>query len=131
MPFEINGIEAEIDKLNQLGASVESRCKKAVKAGVDYIVPRLKEAVPYDEGHVHDSIKGGPFKQDAANGFYQEVKPTGNDPKTGESLAKIGNILEHGRSNMPAQPWFESTLIREEGATISAMEAVFNEGLEG
>lgn len=128
MPFEISGMEVEIAKFAGKEAATEEACKRAVKAGADHVVKALKDSVPKFERHVEQSIKAQPVGYNAADGYYSDVGPDGKDPATGEPLAKIGNILEYGRTNMPAQPWFYQTLQREEKAVIAAMDAEFNKG---
>ena len=58
-----------------------------------------------------------------------EVKPGGENH--GESLAKIGNILEYGRSNMPARPWFNPTVEQATGEVTQAMQAAFDQAQKG
>ena len=45
----------------------------------------------------------------------------------GEPLAKIGNILEYGRSNMPARPWFNPAVADHTGDVVNVMRKTFNE----
>ena len=66
-------------------------------------------AAPVRTGALAASIKAGAVKYSAADGYYCEVAPTDTNAE-GENLAKIGNILEYGRSNMPARPWFVPTV---------------------
>ena len=121
-----------IRQFQHLAASSEARCRKAVKAGAKVVVDRLKEAVPVETGELRDSIKAGAVKYNAAEGYYCEVGPTGNDSKTGESLAKVGNVLEYGRSygksKMPAKAWFHPTVAKTEGEAIQAMADAAKDG---
>lgn len=128
MPFEVSGMEAEIAKFERKGAATEEACRRAVKAGAAHVVEALRDSVPKLEHHVEKGIRAQLVKYDAANGYYSDVGPDGDDPVTGEPLAKIGNILEYGRSNMDAQPWFYQTLQREEKAVIAVMDAEFSKG---
>lgn len=92
------------------------------------MVEKLQKEVRHVEGHVRDSIKAKPVQYDAANGYHSRIELVGKDPKSGEPLAKIGNILEYGRKNGKGKrPWFKKTIVREESATI----AVMNEAFEG
>ena len=54
------------------------------------------------------------------------MKPVGNHPATGEPLAKIGNILEYGRSYGRTQKaplgWFHPTVQAAEGEALEAMQ---------
>ena len=119
-------------QFEQLAASSEGRCKKAVKAGAKVVVEHLKEAAPVDTGELRESIKAGAVKYSAADGYYCEIGPAGNDSKTGESLAMVGNVLEYGRSygktKMPAKAWFHPTVAKAEGEAIQAMVEAAGEG---
>lgn len=75
MPFEIRGMEATIAQFKQLAAGSEEAAKRAVKAGAKVLAQRLQEKAPVDMGELRDSIKPGPVKYSAADGYYCEVKP--------------------------------------------------------
>ena len=60
-----------------------------------------------------------------ADGFHSKVEPVGKDH--GEPLAKIGNILEYGRSDMSPQPWFNPTIARASDEVIEAIQKTFEE----
>lgn len=99
--FAAGGIAAEMTKFERLARGSEASCKKAVKAGGQLLAEKLSAAAPVRTGALAASIKAGAVKYSAADGYYCEVAPTGTNAE-GENLAKIGNILEYGRSNMPA-----------------------------
>ena len=113
--FAAGGIAAEMTKFERLARGSEASCKKAVKAGGQLLAdtPAVQTAAsaaaPVRTGALAASIKAGAVKYSAADGYYCEVAPTGTNAE-GENLAKIGNILEYGRSNMPARPWFVPTV---------------------
>jgi hypothetical protein len=85
-----------------------------------------------------------PVKYTAADGFTSEVGPQGKNPKTGEPYAKIGNILEYGRSenakrrryksnqqkgktsDMDSRGWFNKALKAAEAEVIAAMQEVID-----
>lgn len=123
--IEFHGSDAVLSQFQQLAASSEARCRKAVQAGAKVVVDRLKESVPVNTGELRDSIKASAVKYSAAEGYYCEIGPTGNDSKTGEPLAKVGNVLEYGRkygkTTMPAKAWFHPTVAKAEGEAIQAM----------
>lgn len=129
MPFEIRGMEAAIAQFAQLAAGSEETAKRAVKAGAVALAERLREQAPVDTGALRDSIKPGPIKYSAADGYYCEVKPVGNHPATGEPLAKIGNVLEYGRSYGATKKaglgWFHPTVKTAEGEITAVMQAEF------
>ena len=138
MGFEVKGMEATIAKFQRAAIASEDAVKRAVKAGGKVVAEKLQEKAPVDTGALRDSIKPDAVKYDAANGYYCTVKPVGNHPKTGEPLAKIGNILEYGRSasakrrkynkpkgrasNMDARGWFHPTVKEAESEAFTAMQ---------
>lgn len=129
--FRSEGIAAQLDVFDKLASHAERNCQAAVKAGAEVLTQRLAEAAPEDTGALKASIKAGAVKYNPGDGYHSEVGPKGNHPKTGEPLAKIGNVLEYGRSNMPARPWFKPTLERAEGEVVQAMADAFKAAEEG
>ena len=129
MPFEVKGMEATIAQFKRLAAGSEDAAKRAVKAGAKIVAERLKEKAPVDTTALQESIKPGPVKYSAADGYYCEVKPVGNHPDTGEPLAKVGNILEYGRSygekKKAGLGWFHPTVKAAEAETLNAIKAEF------
>lgn len=122
--FEISGMDLVIKKFNTMEKATDATCKQAVKAGAQYVANCLQEEAPRDTGALQKSIKVGRVRYSAADGFYCEVKPHGNHPETGEPLAKIGNILEYGRSDLIALAWFHPTVKAVEKDTIEVMRYV-------
>lgn len=129
MPFEIRGMEATITQFKQLAAGSEEAAKRAVRAGAKALAQRLREKAPVETGALRDSIKPGPVKYSAADGYYCEVKPVGNHPSTGEPLAKIGNVLEYGRSygrtKKAGLGWFHPTVKAAESEVLAEIQAEF------
>ena len=93
------------------------------------LAERLAAAAPVDTGALAASIKAGSVDYNAADGYHCEVMPVGENH--GENLAKIGNILEYGRSNMPARPWFNPTVDQATGEVTQAMQAAFDQAQKG
>lgn len=129
MPFEIRGMEATITQFKQLAAGSEEAAKRAVRAGAKVLAQRLREKAPVETGALRDSIKPEPVKYSAADGYYCEVKPVGNHPSTGEPLAKIGNVLEYGRSygrtKKAGLGWFHPTVKAAESEVLAEIQAEF------
>ena len=131
--FNTGGIAAELAKFDGLVKGTDEACRQAVAAGGKTLAARLKEAAPVytgtrrdiKPGALRDSVKAGKVEYNAADGFNTDVGPVGKDH--GEPLAKIGNILEYGRSNMPAQPWFNPTVSRATDEVTQAMQKAFEE----
>lgn len=134
MPFQISGMDATIAQFRKLANNSEEACKRAVKAGGKVLAEKLKGTAPVRTGELRDSIKAGAVKYSAADGFYTEVKPVGNHSVTGEPLAKIGNILEYGRSYGSTQKaglgWFHPTVKSAESEVLKAMDEEFRKAQE-
>lgn len=127
--FKTGGIAAEIGKFEKLARGSEESCKKAVKAGGKLLASKLSEAAPVRTGGLAASIKAGSVKYSAADGYYCVIAPDGRDAR-GENYAKIGNVLEYGRSNMPARPWFAPTVDSAVEEVTSAIRDVFQAAQE-
>lgn len=126
MGFEVKGMEATIAKFQRAAASSEDAVKRAVKAGGKIVAEKLQDSAPVNTGALRESIKAGPVKYSAAEGYYCKVGPVGNHPDTGEPLAKIGNVLEYGRSYGSTQKaglgWFHPTVQAAEGEVLTTMQ---------
>jgi HK97 gp10 family phage protein len=123
MPFETGGIAAEMARFDHLAKGADTACQNAVKAGGKVLAEALSKAAPVRTGGLAGSIKAGSVSYNAGDGYTCEVAPKGNHPKTGEPFAKIGNILEYGRTNMPARAWFNPTVAGAAPEVIAAMKA--------
>lgn len=124
--FAASGIQAELQRFDGLAKGVNEACEKAVAAGAKALAERLKQAAPERTGALRRSIKASKVEYNATEGFHSRVEPVGKDAR-GEPYAKIGNILEYGRSNMPARPWFNPTLQAAEAEVARAMQEAFDE----
>lgn len=123
-----------MEKFDRIALGTDEACRKAVKAGGDVLADALSAAAPVRTGGLARSIKAKPKPYNAADGYSCEVAPQGNDPKTGEPYAKIGNVLEYGRSygntKKDGVGWFNPTVKSVEAEVIAAMteELRKNEG---
>ena len=122
--FSCTGVGEIAVQFEKLAQGTEKACQQAVKAGAEILKEQLSAAAPVDTGALAASIKAGSVQYNAGDGWYSEVKPVGENH--GENLAKIGNILEYGRSNMAPRPWFAPTIQSAKGEVESAMQAAFN-----
>ena len=127
--FTCSGISAQLAKFDKLEKGTDAACQKAVKAGGKLLADRLADAAPVDTGALQRSIKAGKVDYNAGDGYHCEVKPVGTNH--GESLAKIGNILEYGRSNMAPRPWFNPTVEKARGEVTQAMQSAFDQAQKG
>ena len=135
--FQTGGIAAELEKFDGLAKGVNEACEKAVQAGGKALAKRLTDAAPVKTGGLQKSIKAGKVDYNAADGYHCSVGPTGKNER-GEPYAKIGNILEYGRSaqtrdpgrdisEMSPKPWFNPTCARAENEVVQAMQTAFQE----
>lgn len=127
--FSTGGIAAELQRFDKLAKGTDEACRKAVEAGGKLLAQRLGEAAPVDTGALASSIKAGSVSYDAGDGWHCQVTPKGENH--GENLAKIGNILEYGRSDMPARPWFNPTVDKASGEVKEAMQHAFDQAQKG
>lgn len=120
MGFTSGGIAAEMDKFDKLAQGADDAAKKAVKAGGKALAKALSDAAPVRTGALRDSIRAGKVEYSASDGYRCKVAPEGENAQ-GENLAKIGNILEYGKSTTPPRPWFVPTVEKETDAVIALM----------
>ena len=135
--FNTGGIAAELERFNGLMKGTDEACMKAVKAGGKVLAKRLQNAAPERTGGLKKSIKAGKVEYSAADGFHCDVGPVGKNER-GEPYAKIGNILEYGRSaqardpgrdinEMRAKAWFNPAVASAENEVKNAMKQAFDE----
>lgn len=127
--MEIRGMDAAIREMEQLSQRSQTAAQMAVQEAAKLLAQRLSAAAPVDTGALRSSIKPGPVTYDAASGYSCQVKPVGNHPATGEPLAKIGNILEYGRSygrtKKAGLGWFHPTVAASEAELLAKMQQIF------
>ena len=139
--FNTGGIAAEIKKSDGLAKGTDEACRQAVTAGGKLLAKRLQEAAPERSGGLKRSVKAGKVDYNAADGYHCDVGPTGKNER-GEPYAKIGNVLEYGRSQqsrdpgrdinaMPKKAWFNPTVGRAEGEVRQAMQKAFEAARKG
>ncbi len=140
MPMKISGMEAVIAAFKRREAGADAAIQKAVKAGGSVLAKRIAADAPVYHGppksHVtpgalRDSIRAGSVQYNAADGYYVEVKPVGNMPGTEESLAKIGNIVEYGRSNADPRPFFHPAIQKAESDVDKVIADTFEREMGG
>ena len=123
------GIDQIRVQFEKLAKGSDAACQKAVKAGAQALAGELAMNAPYRTGALARSIRPSAVKYDAGDGWVSEVKPVGENH--GENLAKIGNILEYGRSNMAPRPWFNPTIQQSKGMVESVMKEAFEQAQKG
>ena len=139
--FTCSGIGAELEKFDLKRRGADEAIGKAVKAGGQALAKKLREAAPERSGGLKKSIKASKVEYNAADGFHCNVGPEGKDAH-GEPYAKIGNILEYGRSAQKRDPgrdvtemkkkaWFVPTVKSAENEVVQAMRDAFNGAQKG
>lgn len=109
----MEALEAEAERLDRNGDA-------AVMAGAKVAVQAMERTVPVRTGGLQEHIKAKKLPYSTADGHRADVYPTGKDPR-GERYETIGFVLEHGRSDMPAQPWMRTAMESESEAIAEAM----------
>ena len=138
--FKSTGVAAELEKFDMLRKGTDKAIEEAVKAGGKVLAKRLQSAAPERTGGLKKSIKAGKVEYNAADDFHCDVGPTGKN-EHGEPYAKIGNILEYGRSaqardpgrdinDMRARPWFNPAVSRAATDVVQTMHQAFKEAQE-
>ena len=123
--MKVSGIDAQIAAFDRLHKGADKALEAAVKAGAQLLAGNLAEAAPYRNGDLSRSIKAGKVTYSPGDGFSCEVRPEGKSH--GESLAKIGNILEYGHGKVPPSPWFMPTVARSEAEVTRKMIETFQQ----
>lgn len=117
---EENAIRA-VPKMLEAGAQV-------VKAALEREAAKLN-ASGRSTGALKRSIKVSKLKKQGLE-YYMDVAPSGKD-SGGVRNAEKGFVLNYGRSNMPARPWFTSAIASSEQAAAEAMLKAWEEAHNG
>lgn len=123
--FEVSGIEGMQDRLLKREAAATKAVPKMLKAGGAVLVKAQQEEIrrtftgKRSTGDLASSIKQTSVKKKGETQCV-EVYPHGNN-RRGQPNATVGFVLQYGRSNMPARPWFTSS---NEKATPEVQEAM-------
>ena len=111
--FEVNGIEGLQDRLLKREAAATKAIPAMLKAGAAVLVKTQKAEIrstfksDRTTGDLENSIKQTSIKK-KGDTQYVEVYPQGAN-RRGQRNATVGFVLQYGRSNMPARPWFTSS----------------------
>ena len=135
--FNTTGIASELEKFDMKRKGADKAIEAAVEAGGKMLAKRLQNAAPERTGGLKKSIKAGKVEYNAADGFHCDVGPVGKNER-GEPYAKIGNILEYGRSAQARDPgrdinemrgkaWFNPAVASAENEVKNAMKQAFDE----
>lgn len=119
-------------KLSRLGNKTDEICEKALEAGGEVVLSKVKEnlasvigsGTKYDSrstGELEQSLGLSPVKQDRDGNH--NIKIGFSEPRSdGGSNAKIANILEYGKHGQPAKPFLKPARSASRKACVSAMQ---------
>lgn len=119
-------------KLSRLGNKTDEICEKALEAGGEVVLSKVKEnlssvigrGTKYDSrstGELEQSLGLSPVKQDRDGNH--NIKIGFSEPRSdGGSNAKVANILEYGKHGQPAKPFLKPARSASRKACVSAMQ---------
>lgn len=129
--FEVSGIEGMQDRLLKREAAATKAVPKMLKAGGAVLVKAQQEEIrrtftgKRSTGDLASSIKQTSVKKKGETQCV-EVYPHGNN-RRGQPNATVGFVLQYGRSNMPARPWFTSSNEKAAPEVQGAMRQAWEE----
>lgn len=124
-------------KLSRLGNKTDEICEKALEAGGEVVLAKVKEnlssvigsGTKYDSrstGELEQSLGMSPVKQDRDGNH--NIKIGFSEPRSdGGSNAKIANIIEYGKHGQPAKPFLKPARLSSRKACVSAMQQTLEE----
>lgn len=129
--FGITGLDDIQEALLRRGQATIDAVPEMLKAGGEVIKKSLQEetsklnSTGRSTGALTASIKVSTVKE--RNGEqYIEIAPTGKD-RHGVRNAEKGFVLNYGRSNMPARPWFTAANEKAADEATAEMRRVWEE----
>lgn len=127
-------------QLSRLGNKTDEICEKALEAGGEVVLEKVKEnlsavigsGTKYDSrstGELEQSLGLTSVKQDR-NGNHN-IKIGFSEPRSdGGGNAKIANIIEYGKHGQPAKPFLKPAKSSSRKACISAMQETLEREVE-
>lgn len=124
-------------KLSRLGNKTDEICEKALEAGGEVVLAKVKENLSsvigsgtrYDSrstGELEQSLGLSPVKQDRDGNH--NIKVGFSEPRSdGGSNAKIANIIEYGKHGQPAKPFLKPAKSSSRKACVSVMQQTLEE----
>lgn len=124
-------------KLSRLGNKTDEICEKALEAGGEVVLAKVKSnlssvvgsGTKYESrstGELEDSVGLSPVKMDRDGNH--NIKIGFSEPRSdGGSNAKIANIIEYGKHGQPARPFLKPARSASRRECVSAMQRVLEE----
>lgn len=119
-------------KLSRLGNKTDEICEKALEAGGEVVLAKVKEnlasvigsGTKYDSrstGELEESLGLSAVRQDRDGNH--NIKIGFSEPRSdGGNNARIANIIEYGKHGQPARPFLKPAGSSSRKACISAMQ---------
>lgn len=129
-----------IAKLTRLGSRTDEVCESALKAGAEVaekaissnlssVVGRNTKHLSQSTGQLEKALGVSPVKVDGKGNY--DIKVGFNEPRTtGESNAKIANILEYGKANQPPKPFLKPAKSKSRKDIINTMKDTLEKEME-
>lgn len=127
-------------KLSRLGNKTDEICEKALEAGGEVVLEKVKENLSsvIGSGTKYESRSTGELEQllgltsvkQERDGNHN-IKIGFSEPRSdGGSNAKIANIIEYGKHGQPAMPFLKPAKSSSRKACISAMQETLEREVE-
>lgn len=121
--IEMQGLDDYINRLREMGASVEGSIKRAVYPAAGMVIEAIKANTPADTGGLRESAALRTFKND--NGFvYTQVTFDGYD-ELGHPNPVKARVLESGSSTRQKHPFIRPAVNRVKAQAEAMIAAEF------
>lgn len=127
-------------KLSQLGSKTDSICEKALNAGGEVVLSKVKSNLSAvvgkdtkeesrSTGELERSVGLSPVLVDKDGNH--NIKIGFSEPRSdGGSNAMLANILEYGKHNQPPKPFLKPAKSSSRKACINKMKEIFEQDVE-
>ena len=133
--FTVAGLDDVQEAMLRRDKATMEAVPEMLKAGGEVIKSAFQEetaklnSTGRGTGALTASIKVSAVKE-REGGKFVEIAPTGTD-RHGVRNAEKGFVLNYGRSNMPARPWFTAANARAADEATAEMRRVWEEKQNG
>lgn len=127
-------------QLSRLGNKTDEICEKALEAGGEVVLEKVKEnlSAVIGSGTKYDSRSTGELEQSLGLTSVKQdrdgnhnIKIGFSEPRSdGGSNAKIANIIEYGKHGQPAKPFLKPAKSSSRKACIFAMQETLEREVE-
>lgn len=137
---DVKMLEDFLLQLSRLGNKTDEICEKALEAGGEVVLEKVKEnlSAVIGSGTKYDSRSTGELEQSLGLTSVKQdrdgnhnIKIGFSEPRSdGGSNAKIANIIEYGKHGQPAKPFLKPAKSSSRKACISAMQETLEREVE-